>query len=80
MSQEARLDWIEPEHVELALRRQCELAGVPRSTGYRRIDAAARQRREDEEPDGAGMAFLGGRARQMYTNARFADCFYRLHG
>ena len=49
MSQEARLDWIEPEHAKLPLTRQCELAGVPRATVYRRIDAASRQEREDED-------------------------------
>lgn len=49
MSQEARLGWIEPEHAKLPLTRQCELAGVPRATVYRRIDAASRQEREDED-------------------------------
>lgn len=48
MSQEARLDWIEPEHAKLPVTRQCELAGVPRATVYRRIDAASRQACEDE--------------------------------
>jgi putative transposase len=49
VSQEARLDWIEPEHAKLPLTRQCELAGVPRATVYRRIDAASRQERQDED-------------------------------
>lgn len=49
MSQEARLDWIEPKHAELPLTRQCELAGVSRATVYRRQEAQARQTREDEE-------------------------------
>lgn len=49
MSQETRLDWIEPEHAKLPLTRQCELAGVPGATVYRRIDAASGQEREDED-------------------------------
>lgn len=49
MSQEARLGWLEPKHAKLPLRRQCELAGVPRATVYRRIDAVARQACEDED-------------------------------
>lgn len=48
MSREARLGWIEIEHEELPLTRQCELASVPRATVYRRIDAASRQACEDE--------------------------------
>lgn len=48
MSQEARLDWIEPEHARLPITRQCELAGVPRATVYRRIDTASRQACEVE--------------------------------
>jgi putative transposase len=43
------LGWIEPEHAKLPLMRQCELAGVPRATVYRRIDAAAQQPYEDED-------------------------------
>ena len=42
------MGWIEPEHKKLPLTRQCELAGVPRATVYRRIDAASRQAEEDE--------------------------------
>ena len=49
MSQQARFGWIEPEHAKLPLTRQCELAGVPRATVYRRIDAATRQACEDED-------------------------------
>lgn len=49
MNQEARLGWIEPEHAKLPLTRQCELAGVPRATVYRRIDAGARQVCEAED-------------------------------
>lgn len=48
MSQEARLGWIEPEHEKLALTRQCELAGVPRSSAYRWMDMAGRQAHEAE--------------------------------
>jgi putative transposase len=43
------LGWIEPKHAKLPLRRQCELAGVPRSSAYRSIDAANRQMRETED-------------------------------
>lgn len=42
------MGWIEPGHEQLPLRRQCELASVPRATVYRRIDAASRQACEDE--------------------------------
>ncbi len=49
MSQEARLGWIEPEHEKLPLTRQCELAGVPRSSVYRWMDAAGREAREAED-------------------------------
>ena len=49
MSQEARLGWIEPEHAKLPLTRQCELAGVPRSSVYRWLDTASRQAREAED-------------------------------
>lgn len=42
------MGWIESGHEQLPLRRQCELAGVPRATVYRRIDAASRQACEDE--------------------------------
>lgn len=43
------MGWIEPEHGNLPLTRQCELASVPRATVYRRIDAAARQACEAED-------------------------------
>lgn len=49
MSQEVRLGWIEPAGDGLPLTRQCELAGVPRSTVYRRREAAMHQAREAEE-------------------------------
>lgn len=49
MSQEARLGWIEPKHAKLPLTRQCELAGVPRASVYRWMDAANRQVREAED-------------------------------
>jgi len=48
MSQEARLGWIGSDTAAPPLRRQCELAGVPRATVYRRQDAASRQAHEDE--------------------------------
>jgi putative transposase len=43
------MDWIEPDHPELPLTRQCELADVPRATVYRRLEAVVRQQREDQE-------------------------------
>lgn len=49
MSQEARLGWIESNAAAPPLTRQCELAGVPRATVYRRLDAASRQAHEGEE-------------------------------
>lgn len=44
-----RLGWIEPEHAKLPLTRQCDLAGVPRASVYRWMDAARRQARETED-------------------------------
>ena len=49
MSQEARLGWIEPAHETLPLTRQCELAGVPRSSVYRWLEMAGRPAADDEE-------------------------------
>lgn len=43
MSQDARVEWVEPDHAELPLTRQCELAGVPRASVYRRLTALSRQ-------------------------------------
>lgn len=43
------MDWIEPEHAGLPLTRQCELAGVPRATVYRRLEAMVRQQHEGQE-------------------------------
>ena len=48
MSLEARLGWIEPGYAKLTLSRQCELAGVPRATVYRRIETASRQACQNE--------------------------------
>ncbi len=66
MSREARLDWIEAGHAELSLVRQCELAGVPRASVYRRMDAANRQAREKEED-----LKLRGLIDEQYTNRPF---------
>jgi putative transposase len=43
------MDWIEPGHTDLPLMRQCELAGVPRATVYRRLEAMVRRQHEDQE-------------------------------
>jgi len=43
------MDSIEPAHADLALMRQCELAGVPRATVYRRLEAVVRQQHEDQK-------------------------------
>lgn len=43
------MGWIEPAHTELPLTRQCELAGVPRATVYRRLEAMVRQQDEDQQ-------------------------------
>jgi len=49
VSQEARFGWIEPEHETLPLKRQCELAGVPRSSVYRWLEMAGRPAVDEEE-------------------------------
>jgi putative transposase len=49
MSQDARLGWIESDAAAPPLTRQCELAGVPRATVYRRLDAVSRPAHEGEE-------------------------------
>lgn len=43
MSQDVRLEWVEPDYAKLPLARQCELAGVSRATVYRRLTAAELQ-------------------------------------
>lgn len=48
MTQAERAQWIERGD-EGPLAMQCELAGVPRSTVYRRMDAACRVQLEDAE-------------------------------
>lgn len=65
MSAAERARWIEQgDKVPLAM--QCELAGVPRSTVYRRLEAAARVQSEDEE-DLQLRALIDGE----YTNRPF---------
>lgn len=66
LSREARLDWIEPEYVELPLSRRCDLAGVPRATVYQRLGAATRRSREDAD-DLTLRALID----EEYTNRRF---------
>jgi putative transposase len=60
------MDWIEPGHAKLPMTRQCELAGVPRATVYRRLEAALRQQREDQE-DNTLRALID----EEYTNRPF---------
>lgn len=48
MSAAERSQWIKRDD-DMPLTMQCELAGVPRSTVYRRLEAAARQECLDEE-------------------------------
>jgi putative transposase len=48
MTQAERSQWIERDD-EVTLAMQCELAGVPRSSVYRRMDAACRVQLEDAE-------------------------------
>jgi putative transposase len=48
MSQAERSQWVEQSD-DMPLALQCELAGVPRSSVYRRIETAARQQCQDEE-------------------------------
>jgi putative transposase len=43
------MGWIEPARTDLPLTRQCELAGVPRATVYRRLEVMVRQQHEDQE-------------------------------
>ena len=65
MSPAERLQWVERDD-DMPLATQCELAGVPRSTVYRRLDAATRQRCLDEE-DGLLRALID----EEYTNRPF---------
>jgi putative transposase len=48
MTHAQRLQWIERGD-EVPLAMQCELAGVPRSSVYRRMDAACRVQLEDAQ-------------------------------
>lgn len=50
MSPAERARWIARED-EMPLTMQCELAGVPRSTVYRRLEAVTRQACMNEEDD-----------------------------
>lgn len=79
MSREERMDWLEPEHTDLPLTRQCELAGVPRATVYRRLVATVRQQHEgaqDDELRGlideeyTGRPFYGSRRMAVFLRAR----------
>jgi putative transposase len=65
MSAAERAQWIEHEG-EMPLTLQCELAGIPRSTVYRRLEVAARQQCLDEE-DGLLRALID----EEYTNRPF---------
>lgn len=65
MSPAERARWIERED-KVLLTMQCELAGVPRSTVYRRLEAAARQECIEEE-DGHLRALID----EEYTNRPF---------
>jgi len=65
MSPAERSRWIERED-KMSLTMQCELAGVPRSTVYRRLEAAARQECIEEE-DGQLRALID----EEYTNRPF---------
>jgi putative transposase len=60
------MGWIEPAHADLPLTRQCELAGVPRATVYRRLEAMVRQQREAQE-DNELRALID----EEYTNRPF---------
>jgi putative transposase len=60
------MDWVEPGHTKLQLTRQCELAGVPRATVYRRLEAAVRKQREEQE-DNTLRALID----EEYTNRPF---------
>jgi putative transposase len=65
MSPAERARWIERED-RMPLTMQCELAGVPRSTVYRRLEAAARQECIEEE-DGQLRALID----EEYTSRPF---------
>ena len=75
------MDWIEPEHADLPLTRQCELAGVPRATVYRRLEAMVRQQREDHEDDLMLRALIDEEytSRPFYGSRRMA-VFLRASG
>jgi putative transposase len=65
MSPAERTRWIEQKD-EMPLTLQCELAGVPRSSVYRRLDATLREQCVDEE-DGQLRALID----EEYTNRPF---------
>jgi putative transposase len=65
MSPAERARWIERED-KMPLTMQCELAGVPRSTVYRQLEAAARQECIEEE-DGQLRALID----EEYTSRPF---------
>lgn len=73
------MDWLEPEHTDLPLTRQCELAGVPRATVYRRLGATVRQQHEGEQDDElrglideeyTGRPFYGSRRMAVFLRGR----------
>lgn len=79
VSRDERMDWLEPEHMDLPLTRQCELAGVSRATVYRRLEATARQRHEDQQDDElralideeyTGRPFYGSRRMAVFLRAQ----------
>jgi putative transposase len=65
MSAAERAQWVERDD-EMPLTLQCELAGVPRSSVYRRMEAATRQQCLDEE-DSQLRALID----EEYTNRPF---------
>lgn len=74
------MEWLEPEHADLPLTRQCELAGVPRATVYRRLEAVVRQQRDDQE-DNTLRALIDEEytSRPFYGSRRMA-VFLRTQG
>jgi putative transposase len=73
------MDWIEPEHADLPVTRQCELAGVPRASVYRRLEAMVRQQQEHQDDNAlralideeyTNRPFYGGRRMVVFLKAR----------
>jgi putative transposase len=79
ISRAERIGWIEPSHTDVSLTRQCELAGVARTTVYHRLETMVRQQHEKHEDDTprallneeyTGRPFYGSRRMAVFLKGR----------